>query len=369
MRSLSPGYEPVVSVRGVTRQRTPRISRTEVSHRLRARPAALLRSAAVVCAAALVTLAVQAPPALADDATICGHRVGGDILKKYQDMGGEKSPLGCPTTDELTTPNGRGRYNTFTGGSIYWTATTGAHPVWGAIGDKWGALGWEAGTLGFPVGDELTNPDGQGTRQEFEGGTVYWHPTLSHGAHPVWGKIGELWARYGWEGGPFGYPTSDERPDDPDKEVVQTFSSDNLSIFWSPGNGIEGCHGECVGYEGGTGTDWFKKVRVEIPYGTGNAVVRPYPTDDGYRDARTDFQGAWAQLWRLVPYPDDVDETEHRSLFEQFACHAKFVVEDPLDDSGWSTGSTFDLESWHADVGMDNATSLTYFLAHRCNWD
>ncbi|MBX7553194.1 hypothetical protein K1Y78_35585 [Streptomyces sp. tea 10] len=46
--------------------------------------------------------------------------------------------------------------------------------MWGAIPDKWAALGWETGTLGFPVGDELSNPDGQGKRQQFEGGTVYW---------------------------------------------------------------------------------------------------------------------------------------------------------------------------------------------------
>ncbi|MFI9025290.1 hypothetical protein [Streptomyces sp. NPDC053560] len=53
-------------------------------------------------------------------------------------------------------------------------------------------MGREAGKLGFPLGDEPTNPDGQGKRQQFEGGTVPWHPTLSNGAHPVWGRIGEL---------------------------------------------------------------------------------------------------------------------------------------------------------------------------------
>ncbi|WP_107486566.1 hypothetical protein [Streptomyces sp. MUSC 14] len=37
---------------------------------------------------------------------------------------------------------------------------------------KWRAIGWEAGKLGYPVDDELTNPDGQGKRQQFEGGTV-----------------------------------------------------------------------------------------------------------------------------------------------------------------------------------------------------
>ncbi|MGW7578121.1 hypothetical protein [Streptomyces sp. NPDC054765] len=329
-----------------------------------------LKAVFTVLAALVATVSVQAAPATADDGeSICGHQVGGDILAKYISLGRSDGVFGCPLTDELTNPDGVGRRQQFKGGSIYWKATTGAHPVWGTIGDKWGTLKWEAGALGYPVGDELTNGDGVGKRQQFEGGTIYWHPTLSHGAHPVWGKIGELWGKYGGESGPFGYPTSDEGSDEANKAVTQKFSSNNLSIFWSAGNGVEGCHGECVGYSGTTGTDWFKQVRVEIPYGTSNVVVRPFPTEAGFRDARTDFQGAWAQLWRVVPYPNDVSETEHRALYEQFACHSKFVVEDPLDDSGWSTGPTWDLESWHADVGMEKATSLVYFLQHQCNWD
>ncbi|WP_412775133.1 hypothetical protein [Streptomyces platensis] len=69
------------------------------------------------------------------------------------------------TSDEVTTPNGKGKFNTFVGGAIYWTPETGAHPTWGAPRDKWGALGWEEGKLSFPVGDELTNPDGNRKRQ------------------------------------------------------------------------------------------------------------------------------------------------------------------------------------------------------------
>ncbi|MEU6114355.1 DUF2599 domain-containing protein [Streptomyces sp. NPDC047117] len=329
--------------------------------------AALFKGAAVALAA-LAMLTVQAGPAAAAEETSCApHQVGGAILAKYVEMGGEGSPLGCPTSDELPTPNGRGRYNTFTGGSIYWTATTGAHPVWGAIRDKWGALGWEAGKLGFPLTDELTNPDGQGKRQQFEGGTVYWHPTLSNGAHPVWGRIGELWAEYGWEGGAFGYPTSDEGWDEAYKSVYQTFSSNNLTLFWSAGGGVEGCVNECVGYSGTTGTDWFKETRVEIPVGTGDVVVRAYPTEDGFLNARTDFVGAWEQAWSLAPYPNGVSNTEHRSLYEQFACHAVFADKDT--PGHWNTGPSWDLESWRSDVSMDYATSPIYVLKHRCNWD
>ncbi|MEU0003611.1 DUF2599 domain-containing protein [Streptomyces sp. NPDC006314] len=120
------------------------------------RGAALSKAGAVVLAVAASPL-VQAAPAAADD--ICGEKVGGAILVKYRELGGEDGALGCPTSGELVTPNGRGRYNTFERGAIYWTAETNAHPVWGAIRDKWGGRGWENGKLGFPVGDELTNPE------------------------------------------------------------------------------------------------------------------------------------------------------------------------------------------------------------------
>ncbi|MFF9510654.1 LGFP repeat-containing protein [Streptomyces sp. NPDC014724] len=322
-----------------------------------------LIQAAALALAALAALLVQAPTAAAVD--MCGYQVGGDILIAYNATGGKGGPLGCPTTDELVTPDGAGRYNHFTGGSIYWTAQTGAHPVWGAIRDKWAALGWETGKLGYPTSGELTNPDGTGKRQTFQGGTVYWHP--SYGAHPVWGKIGELWGQYGWEGGAFGYPTSDEQWDESYKSIYQRYSKNNLVLFWSAGNGVEGCTGECVGYSGTTGTDWFRELRVEIPYGTSNVVVRAFPTEAGFINARTDFQGGWYQMWSLAPYPNDVSQTEHNSLYEQYACHAKFA--DQLLPGEWNTGVSFDLESWRSDIGMEDATSLTKFLSHHCEWD
>ncbi|QHA10202.1 hypothetical protein GQF42_44405 [Streptomyces broussonetiae] len=188
------------------------------------------KALAVAATAACLTLGLQATPASAD--SVCGKEVGGAILTKYNELGGEGGVLGCPTSGELTTPDGRGRYNTFDHGSIYWTATTGAHPVWGAIRDKWGAIGWEAGKLGYPVDDELTNPDGQGKRQQFEGGTVYWHPTRSNGAHPVWGRIGERWGQAQWEAGRYGYPISDEVQVPGAKGLSQMF--EHGPIAWSP---------------------------------------------------------------------------------------------------------------------------------------
>jgi len=59
------------------------------------------------------------------------------------DKTGHRSPVGFPVTNELVAPDRIGRYNHFSTnlfsqtGSIYWTSTTGAHSVVGAIRDRW----------------------------------------------------------------------------------------------------------------------------------------------------------------------------------------------------------------------------------------
>jgi len=138
------------------------------------------------------------------------HEVHGAILGHYLTMGGPSSALGLPTTDETGTPDRVGRFNHFQYGSIYWTPTTGAQSIQGAIKAKWAQDQWETGFLGYPLTDERTTPDGTGRYNHLQGGSLYWTPTA--GAHSVQGAIRDSWAAQGWERGPLGYPTSDEYP-------------------------------------------------------------------------------------------------------------------------------------------------------------
>jgi L,D-peptidoglycan transpeptidase YkuD (ErfK/YbiS/YcfS/YnhG family) len=82
--------------------------------------------------------------------------------------------LGFPTTNELRTPNGVGRFNHFQGGSIYWSPAGGAHGIYGAIRDRWAAAGWETSALGFPTSDEYAL--GGGRAQDFQRGSIRWTP-------------------------------------------------------------------------------------------------------------------------------------------------------------------------------------------------
>src|SRR5262249_28411227 len=110
------------------------------------------------------------------------HEVHGDIRAKWSSMGWETSVLGYPTTDETSTPDGIGRYNHFQGGSIYWTPSLGAHEVQGLIHDFWANQGWEQGALGYPTSDEYSVP--QGRRSDFQHGTVTYNTSTGQVTSP-----------------------------------------------------------------------------------------------------------------------------------------------------------------------------------------
>jgi len=134
------------------------------------------------------------------------HEVHGDIAIKYRTGAGGPTTYGLPLTDEVTTPDGVGRFNHFQGGSIYWTPSTGAHTVYGAIKGEWAATGWELGVLGYPTSDE-NNALAPGRYNDFQHGVIYWSPTT--GAHEVHGAILGAWAGLGYERSGLGFPTTD----------------------------------------------------------------------------------------------------------------------------------------------------------------
>jgi uncharacterized protein with LGFP repeats len=155
------------------------------------------------------------------------------IDRKYQELGGQGGFLGRPVSEERDTPDGRGHFRHFDGGSIYATLETDAHEVHGAIRDKWQELEWERGFLGFPVTDETPTPDGRGRFNHFEGGSIYWTPQT--GAHEVHGAIRDKWAELEWERGFLGYPISDETPTPDGRGRYSRFEGG--TIYWTPEGG------------------------------------------------------------------------------------------------------------------------------------
>ncbi|WP_040405837.1 PQQ-dependent sugar dehydrogenase [Amycolatopsis nigrescens] len=159
----------------------------------------------------------------------------GGIFAKYLTMGAHNG-FGVPVTDELSTADGIGRFNHFTNrGSIYWTPSTGAQSTCCQIREVWQALGSETG-LGYPTTSELTTPDGVGRYNHYtNNGSIYWTPWT--GAQSTCCQIRDKWASMGWEFG-LGYPTTSEQST-PDGKARYNHYTNRGSIYWRPETGAQ----------------------------------------------------------------------------------------------------------------------------------
>lgn len=151
------------------------------------------------------------------------------IDDKYRLLGGGRGFLGAPTTEELWTPNGLGKYRHYKHGSIYWKTTSKhAYEIHGLIRERWASLGWENSFLGFPETDETSVAGRRGRANTFERGVISWTP--STGAHEVYGYILERWNALGREGGFLGFPITDENITSDTRGRYNHF--ENGSIYW-----------------------------------------------------------------------------------------------------------------------------------------
>ncbi|WP_227999325.1 alpha/beta hydrolase-fold protein [Nocardia australiensis] len=157
------------------------------------------------------------------------HPLGGVIAGGYQAALGS---LGLPTGDERVLPDGRGRFQAFQNGSLYWTPQTGAQVVRGAILDEWGKQGFEGGLAGYPVAPEVKTPNRDGAVQAFENGPFYYsHKT---GVHRVQGLILGKYAQMGYENSALSFPTAEEVPL---KDLGRVSAFEGGNIYWSPLSG------------------------------------------------------------------------------------------------------------------------------------
>ncbi len=160
------------------------------------------------------------------------HTVGGRIGGTYAGIGGATSPLGLPNGDDRGLPDGRGRMQTFEGGSIYWSPQTGAQVMRGAFLEEWGKQGFEGGPAGYPVAAEAPTPSRNGSVQAFEHGPMFYSPAT--GAHRVQGFVLDKYSQLGFENSPLGFPVAEEAPL---KDLGRYSRFEGGNIYWSPLSG------------------------------------------------------------------------------------------------------------------------------------
>jgi uncharacterized protein with LGFP repeats len=101
--------------------------------------------------------------------------VTGQVLAKYESVGGPQGDLGLPTSSEADGGLANSRMSTFSAKDqpvIFWTPDYGAVIVRGAMNAAWDKLGGAAGALGAPMADQAEN--GNVITQRFSGGVVSW---------------------------------------------------------------------------------------------------------------------------------------------------------------------------------------------------
>ncbi|WP_269938454.1 D-alanyl-D-alanine carboxypeptidase family protein [Arthrobacter sp. HY1533] len=162
------------------------------------------------------------------------HITTGAIARRWGSLNWERGQMGFPKTDENCTLANGGCVQTFQGGRIYWQSTAGANAVTGAIGSAWDRSGAEQGKLGYPISGENCTLINGGCVQKYEGGYVYWRPSL--GAHSVHGSIGNKWVQMGYERSPLGYPTSEENCGGAPLRCVQYFQGGTIN--WPTSAGV-----------------------------------------------------------------------------------------------------------------------------------
>ena len=161
--------------------------------------------------------------------TTAAFEVNGPVLARYLALGGPSGQLGYPVAGSPCGLAGVGCMQDFQHGSIYWSATTGAQVVTGAVRARWIALRAQNGALGYPTIPTTCIATGCG--QHFQGGSIYLSPTT--GARVLTGAVRARWIAAGGTRSGLGYPTIDTACIS--SGCGQHFTGG--SIYWAPSTG------------------------------------------------------------------------------------------------------------------------------------
>ena len=182
-----------------------------------------------------------------------GFEVLGDMGARWRAIGGASSPIGSAIANEVCnwTPGNFNCYQIFEYGAISWTPSTGAWETYGDIRALWQSTGFEFGVMGYPTGAPLGSPGRM--YQTFQGGSIGW--SSSSGAFTVTGKYNERWIASGATTGPLGSPTGTVACGTKDNGCYQNFQ--NGAISWTAATGAWETYGvirdrwKALGFENG----------------------------------------------------------------------------------------------------------------------
>jgi uncharacterized protein with LGFP repeats len=148
--------------------------------------------------------------------------------------GGALGPLGAKEGTQYDIGDD-GVGQNFTGGKIFYTPQTGANVVTGQVLEKYESVGGPEGDLGFPTNSEADGGFGSNSRISTfaaeDKPVIFWTP--DHGAVIVRGAMNAGWSKLDGAKGPLGVPVADQTENG--DVVTQRFSEGVLSYDRSNG--------------------------------------------------------------------------------------------------------------------------------------
>ena len=163
--------------------------------------------------------------------------IRGAFRDLYLSAGGSGGALGFPANAAEPAGVPDAEQQVFSGGRAYWSAATGAHALVGAVLAKYLAIGGPTSVLQLPTVDEAAVTGG--TRTVFQGGHVY--RSASAGARVVSGAILSRYLALGASSGALGMPTTDEAAGGVTGSRFTVFTGGR--IYWSSATGAQAVHG------------------------------------------------------------------------------------------------------------------------------
>lgn len=148
--------------------------------------------------------------------------------------GGPLGPLGAEDGQQYAIGSDGAAQN-YTGGKIFYTPQTGANVVTGQVLQKYESVGGPEGDLGFPTSSEADGGAGSNSRistfSAEDRPAIFWTP--DYGAVIVRGAMNAGWSKLDGAKGPLGVPVADQTEDG--DVVTQRFSDGVLSYNRSTG--------------------------------------------------------------------------------------------------------------------------------------
>ena len=198
--------------------------------------------------------------------------VCGAIRELYDSVGGPKSFLTFPKSNELTNPDGIGKRSEFVNGFIYWHPKTGAHTVSIPATVVWAKHGWERGHFGYPMTNDIALGDSW-YKQKYQGGYIYTRNSIPAVQAGIQGRIYDKWQDMGAQKSTLGFPISSEEKT-PDGIGRYNLFQKGIMV-WHPKFGAHAITGD---------------VLLQWVYAEAIGEDQGYPTGDPQ-----DFQEGWKQ--------------------------------------------------------------------------